>query len=278
MSLASKLPWTHRFAGGFPGLSSQPLPTDADAIDYLTRVKAADGAGVETGVAVAVDAFFRDTKASGVFDALKACCILAGARTLAGALVPVVGDAPTNVADGFVEGDYIRTSGLTGDGATTYLDSGRDNNADGQNDRHWAFFSTTALSNNDCCFGADFGGTFANSQVRVGADNYLFCSSPSGTAANGAEFANSGEQGFHGASRDNSASFVARSAGAEIEKTVSSATPPSINLFVFARNTTSGALNHASTRLAFYSIGTSLSLEDLDTAVTDLITAIGEAL
>jgi len=30
--------------------------------------------------------------------------------------------------------------------------------------------------------------------------------------------------------------------------------------------------------LAFYSIGTSLSLEALDTAVTDLITAIGEAL
>jgi len=30
--------------------------------------------------------------------------------------------------------------------------------------------------------------------------------------------------------------------------------------------------------LAFYSIGTSLSLEALDTAVTNLITAIGEAL
>ena len=50
MSLAAKLPWTHRFSGGYPGLSSQALPTDADALDYLSRMATADGAGVETGV------------------------------------------------------------------------------------------------------------------------------------------------------------------------------------------------------------------------------------
>ena len=63
MALAAKIPYDHPFAGGYPGLSSQPLPTDADALDYLARVKAADGAGVETGVAVAVDAFFADIAA-----------------------------------------------------------------------------------------------------------------------------------------------------------------------------------------------------------------------
>ena len=93
MSLAAKLPYDHAYAGGYPGIGSQPLPTDADALDYLARVKAADGAGVETAVAVTVDAFFRDAKDSGVFSALKACCILAGARTITGALVPLAGPA-----------------------------------------------------------------------------------------------------------------------------------------------------------------------------------------
>ena len=94
MSLAAKLPWTHRFAGGYPGLSSQPLPTDADAIDYLSRMATTDGAGVETGVAVAVDAFFRDAKDSGVLSSIRSSCILAGARTLAGALVPLKNEGP----------------------------------------------------------------------------------------------------------------------------------------------------------------------------------------
>ena len=98
MSLASRLPFRHAYAAGFPGLGSQPVPTDADALDYLDRMAAADGTSVEVGVAVAVDAFFRDAKATpGLFEAIKASCILAGARTLAGALVPV-GSGPLHGA------------------------------------------------------------------------------------------------------------------------------------------------------------------------------------
>jgi hypothetical protein len=100
---------------------------DADAAAYLRAVEAADGQALETPVKRAVDDFFRGTKADGTFSALKAACILCGARTLAGALVPLAGTAPTNVADGFVAGDYTRggaTPGLQGDG-TSYLDSGR---------------------------------------------------------------------------------------------------------------------------------------------------------
>jgi hypothetical protein len=56
--------------------------------------------------------------------AIKASCILAGARTLAGALVPLAGAAPTNVGP-FVSGDYNRKTGLVGDGSTKYLNSNR---------------------------------------------------------------------------------------------------------------------------------------------------------
>jgi len=137
-TLAQKLPYTHPFAGGYPYRGSQRLPSDQDALTYLAAVAAADGAPVEVGVATAVDDFFKGCKADGIWDAIKASCILCGARTLAGALVPLVGGAPTNVADGFVEGDYTRggaTPGLKGDG-TSYLDSGRADDADPQDDAH----------------------------------------------------------------------------------------------------------------------------------------------
>jgi hypothetical protein len=67
MALAAKIPFRHPYAAGFPGLGSQAVPTDADAIDYLSRMATADGAGVEVGVAVAVDAFFRTQKSRGCF-------------------------------------------------------------------------------------------------------------------------------------------------------------------------------------------------------------------
>jgi len=122
-TLAQKLPYTHPFAGGYPYRGSQRLPSDPDALAYLAAVAAADGAPVEVGVAVAVDDFFKGTKADGTFSAIKAACLLCGARTLAGALVPLVGAAPTN--SNFLPGDYNRQTGLVGDGSTKYLDSNR---------------------------------------------------------------------------------------------------------------------------------------------------------
>ena len=272
-TLAQRLPYLHPFAGGFPYRGSQRLPSDPDALTYLAAVAAADGAPVEVGVAMAVDDFFKGTKADGTFSALKAACLLCGARTLAGALVPLAGDAPTN--NNFVDADYNRETGLAGDASTKYLDSGRAGNADPQDDRHWAIYSTTALSNGDCSFGLDESGAFGNSQFRNGINNYLSCSSPDTAGASNALFSNSGAAGFHGASRSNSASFVARSAGAVITKTVSSGSPPSDNAFVFARNLVgTGANLHASTRLAFYSIGEALDLASLDARVSALIQRI----
>jgi hypothetical protein len=100
-TLAPKLPYTHPFAGGYPYRGSQRLPSDPDALTYLAAVAAADGAPVEVGVATAVDDFFKGCKAdpSGTpgrsnWDAIKASCILAGARTLAGALVPLKNEGP----------------------------------------------------------------------------------------------------------------------------------------------------------------------------------------
>ena len=284
MSLASRLPYDHPYAGGYPGIGSQPLPTDADAIDYLSRMATADGAGVETGVAVAVDAFFRDLKATGqeydglyrtTFESLKACCILAGARTLAGALVPVVGTAPTNlpVANGFVEGDYTRggaTPGLAGDG-TSYLDSGYAYPAALQNDCHISTFVTERPSVGLLAgYGDSLGsGTLIGMALCRVYNTHTATFYPSDTTS----------VGLRAANRGNSASFVYRRASANETASIASTSVTHLNMAVFARqrNTlTPDSITNAT--IAFYSIGTALSLEDLDTAVTNLINRLKFAL
>ena len=406
MSLASRLPFRHPYAAGFPGLGSQPVPTDADALDYLDRMAAADGAGVEVGVATAVDAFVADSKALGVWDSIRASCVLAGARTLAGALVPlrdygpelvdinslespsinnlggsagywdaasrtaystatgaagypyfvfpvsvVVGKtyrfsgvlsgdfadinlfrfgnlnvtiaedgsfdaslvanfadfkiyfesslgpqavtidslsireviaAPTNVADGFVEGDFSRTAGLTGDG-TSYIDSGRANDDDPQDDVHNSVYVSSAVGTGSV-YGligtsgqsAPNGETVIGIDDRSSADTVFFRATNNTAALNVAGKGHT--TGLYGVARQDAAGFNARVDSTAYSLVQASATPASINAFVFARNNNGTASNISNGTLAFYSIGTSLSLEDLDTAVTNLITAIGEAL
>jgi len=275
MSLAAKLPFRHRHAAGFPGLGSQAVPTDADALDYLDRMAAADGASVEVGVATAVDAFVADAKELGVFSALKACCILAGARTLAGALVPVVGDAPTNVADGFVEGDFSRTAGLTGDG-TSYIDSGRANDDGPQNDRHLSVYVSSASTQ-----GRAFAGSTDRSVPPTRAlllywsSNQISADVQSSTSA---QAAYTGGETFIGASRSSSASQSLRINNASQTDEFSSLGTYSRNEFVFARNDSDSTFEISDATIAFYSFGTSLSLEDLDTAVTNLINRLKFAL
>jgi hypothetical protein len=69
---------------------------DTDAQAYITAVETADGAALEAGVKTAINNFVVGCKADGIWSAIKASCILAGARTLTGALIPLAGTAPTN--------------------------------------------------------------------------------------------------------------------------------------------------------------------------------------
>ena len=129
---------TLRWVPGWNGL------TEPEAVSYVAAVEAADGEPLEYGVARAINDFVLGCKNDGIWDAIKASCILAGARTLNGALVPLVGTAPTNVSGLFVAGDYNRETGLVGDGSTKYLNTGRANNADPQDSHHLSVYKTAA--------------------------------------------------------------------------------------------------------------------------------------
>jgi len=275
MALAAKLPYNHPYAGGFPGLGSQPLPTDSDCLTYLAAVAAADGAGVETGVAMAVDAFFRDSKATGVFDALKACCILAGARTLAGALVPVVGDAPLNF--NFISDDYNRETGLVGNGSNKFLNANRLLSAELQDDYHCSVYEYTAASspNSMTLLGGGGAGSGAVTLGRTTSAAYTRCRSA--TLKTGTSVGD--VAGFIGTSRATGSGYSQRSGGVNTPQTDASSDVGDYITTVFARGTTGGGRDSLSdARIAFYSIGESLDLEALDLAVSTLLTAIGVAI
>ncbi len=245
---------------------------DPDALRYIAAVQAADGQPLESGVRKAINDFVVGCKADGIWSAIKASCILAGARTLAGALTPLVGTAPTNF--NFVSGDYNRKTGLVGNASTKYLDSNRPNNADPRDNNHNAVYATTIAT----------AGVFlaANGSPDVLGTNILQGGSGGGflvtrNRSNAAFTAsNVPVAGLIGASRSQGASYVMRNGG--VEQTISTASDghDATNVVLFRRM--GGSANYSAHRLAFYSIGTNLNLALLDSRVTALINAIGTAI
>jgi hypothetical protein len=250
--------------------SSSLLVDDPDAMTYLAAVEAADGQALESGVRLAVNAFIKGCKADGIWPAIKASCILAGARTLTGALVPLAGTAPTNF--NFVAEDYNRETGLKGDGSTKYLNSNRNNNVDPQNSRHLSVYATSRTSASNQTYVGTAGSSGGESRFSSEAGNNdvigLRLSSSIGAASSIANV-----NGFIAVQRSNSTQYTGRGGGVTIAPaTLASSTPASGNLLVF------DGIGKADTRLSFYSIGESLDLALLDSRVTTLMSDLAAAI
>jgi len=254
------------------------ISPDPDAEAYLLAVEAADGEALEAGVVNAVTDFVVGCKSDGIWDAVKASCILAGARTLAGALVPLVGTAPTN--NNFVSGDYSRTTGLVGDGSTKYLDSNRAGNADPQDNAHLSVYITAISSGNPGAapyyISSGAFGVGSKALFRAYQTPDLLAHSVLPTA-NTISFLgpNPPLNGFFGYSRSLAASFTYRDSGTTYTPSTTSQVPTSDNTFVLARNNGSNvAERYSNARISFYSIGESLDLTLLDNRVTRLVNEI----
>ena len=248
---------------------------DTDASNYIDAVEAADqiaspGIGaLETATRYAINDFVLGCKQDGIWSAIKASCILSGARTLAGALVPLAGTAPTNVGP-FVSGDYNRKTGLVGNGSSKYLNSNRAGNADPQNNHHASVYATSANTGTKWYMGSETGAT--------GSTNLY---SASGTEVYGrsrhtavATPQRNNSTGLIAMTRASSATWTLRSAGGNTTYSINSEVPASANYGIFIA--ISSTLNsHADARLAFYSIGESLDLALLDNRVSTLIAQFG---
>jgi hypothetical protein len=248
---------------------------DAAAAAYIAAVEAADGQALEAGVKTAINAFVVGCKADGIWEAIKASCILSGARTLSGALVPLAGTGPTN--NNFVSGDYDRKTGLVGNGSTKYLNSNRATNVDPQNNKHAGIYVSTGDST---ATGYYLGGGLNGYTGigRVASGNFLigYISNPSGAI----QISNQGNTtGCKGISRANSSTALVRTGGVTTSNTQASlAETITSNIAIFADNYNNSVSTYTNARLAFYSIGESLDLALLDARVTTLISAYAAAL
>jgi hypothetical protein len=243
---------------------------DPDAAAYITAVEIADGQPLEIEVRVAIQSFVKGCKADGIWNAIKASCIMAGARTLAGALVPLVGPAPTNF--NFVAGDYNRKTGLVGNGSTKYLNSNRANNADPQNSKHLATYVNQAPSTD--AFLLSSGGSAIAGNVTLSRTTgtwrgrlnvsvgVLTLDSTVITAP-----------AFVANVRTASNAQTIRVNSVTASNTTASVAPNSLMIHVFAAP--DPLTNRADARLAFYSIGESLDLALLGARVTTLINTFG---
>jgi len=248
---------------------------DPDAAAYITAVETADGQALEERVKIAIDNFVLGCKADGIWSAIKASCILAGARTLNGALVPLVGTAPTNF--NFVSGDYNRKTGLVGDGSTKYLNSNRNNNADPQNSQHLGCY-ISALSTSGFYMGQGFGNSETSAFARRVAPNEATIRFRSRNGPDTVDLSQGSSTGFAGQSRSTSSAFTGRAGGiSSTNSNSASIAPISTNLLIFT-SSISGTTTYSNARLAFYSIGESLNLALLDARVTDLINAFAAAI
>ena len=255
---------------------SKVFTYDTDAGNYIQAVEgpAGDNQALEPAVRQAINNFVVGCKQDGIWNAIKASCILAGARTLNGALVPLVGTAPTRFGTAG-NWNYNRKTGLQGDGSTNYLNSNRFSNSDPQNNVHISVYVSSApVASINGLIGDD--DNPGNLQIIQLPTAIQFKSRDGG--ANQPSSALASLSGFTGLSRSLATSYNFRARGGVVSGTFASnsGTPSLASITVFQRGTTQPFATNA--RLAFYSIGESLDLAKLDSRVTDLINAFGAAI
>jgi hypothetical protein len=258
---------------------------DPDAAAYIAAVQAADGQTLEPALVTAYNEFFTGCKADaspfpGVsnFDAIKASCIMAGARTLAGALVPLRGPAPTNF--NFVAGDYDRTTGLKGNGVDKYLDCNRAGNADPQNNLHAAAWVTAAATMASAprlleCGPYNLVGATILFEA-LGPNRWGMVNRRSSTSLLSTGVRN--VPSFVGLGRETSSFALLRSRSTTLSFSTDSQPPPATNWLAYRASLLDSNPQLSDARIAYYSIGEAVDLAALDARVTTLQAAIAAAL
>jgi len=261
----------------FSRKASSSSGPDPDALAYINAVETADGQALEAEVKTAIINFVVGCKADGNWNFLVASCILCGARTLAGALVPLRGNAPLNVK--FLTGNYDRKAGLTSDGGATGLLTGYNNSNTADfplTNCHLSYFITMLQ--------VDTSGVVVGGPPLSGF-NYMSLSYSSAVNINTRIRGNTNQAlhqlGFVGASRGFLTTFIRRIGGVstQLANTVSgNASAAQLGVFACQGGTSTTISSLAAIRLAFYSLGKDVNLELLDSRVTDLYEEINSAI
>jgi hypothetical protein len=249
--------------------------TDADARAYIAAVEAADGSKLENKTRRAIDDFVKGLKSDSTWTPLTHCCILAGAKTLAGICVPLKGTAPTSNA--FLAADYNRKTGLKGSTANTkFLNTNVNHNTFTQNDFHFSVWATEPMGagSSQQYMGVGSNGTGASAIFGNGGAlqmrNQVSSSQTPGASTDQTT-------GLIGTTRSASGSFTMRWGASSLNSgTRTSQTPFNGNVHVF-RDASVGTL-FTEARLAWYSLGANIDFALLRTRLTTLYADLSAAI
>jgi hypothetical protein len=253
--------------------------TDTDSIAWIEAVETADGQTLEQDVRYAMNQLVLDLKANSLWTPIQTMNVHMAARTLAGSLIDVKTPSASWANTNFVSGDYNRTTGLLGDGATKYLDTGRANNADGQNDQAmWqmvtADHTNLGLGRTYIAAGGSNAGTTSLLQSGGVIGNLIArCRNTTSDAIVGAS-----TEGLIGVSRSASTGYTAIGNGAESSLTRTSQTSSTDSICVFCSNTAGVKAYYGNQRASVSAVGSAHSLTTVETVLdsfTALITAMG---
>lgn len=236
---------------------------DPDIWNYVLQVEGIDGQPLETGVVAAYGNFITGLKTDGLWDAVKASCILAGARTLDAALIPLAGAAPTNV--NFTAADYNRQTGLKGDAVSKHLKTNRFQNSDPVNSKHLYVY----IGEVNTLVGTYIGNTFSSGQSHIISNLTSTSYRLNGSNLSPAHIPRIG--GF-GIARQDSVNLDILYNNA---KTISSVTGGSTNSTDIYLHRGTGYSNAG---ISFYSIGEYVDLIALNNRVSTLIAEIQAAI
>jgi hypothetical protein len=261
-----------------PPLSIRGL--DPETVSYVAAIESADGQSLEPEIVIAINDFIKGCKNDDIWDAIKASCILAGARTLNGALVPLKGNPPINTNGNFVASDYNRATGLQSSGGDTStakrLNPQRQSSDDPQDNVSLCVWVTDSsnLQNLDILIGAGSGTSAGTTHMRAASTTgtIQFRNRAGGGPTTSGQWIGTG---FLGTSRSSSSQVSIRFNSTSSVHSSTSSQPFASHQVFATSQTTATALNASSNvRLAFYSIGEALDLEKLDTRITRLIEEI----
>jgi hypothetical protein len=241
---------------------------DPDAAVYVAAVEAADGQSLETATKVAIHSFVKGCKADGIWPAIKASCILAGARTLSGALVPLAGTAPTN--NNFVAGDYNRKTGLKGNASNKWLTTASIYSSNVP-DKHAYVYCSEATTGGS--YNTILATQLNGAEILKNDSTSSFLMRPWGGST--ARSLTNGIGGL-GIARNNSANGIQYTSTASANTVTAAFVETALVLNVFARTTTGTEATNP--RIPFFSGGNFLDLALLDARVSALITAFAAAI
>lgn len=231
---------------------------DFDAQSYIQRVERASNGAMHPVAKLAINQFVVETKRFDLWSKINTCCILMGARTVTGALIPLKGTAPsgqgtlsTLYAINNQPGIYFNAN------TANYIITNRNVNADAQNDHHVAVI--VGGMDNNAYIGGDNSTTAGSKFIGASAGSLTWRSTPSTSVSVTSGVTGTTPQ-FLGLSRSNSANFDVYRNGALANLVSTSGAQDANPFYVGANNNNSARTSPTAAQISFYSLGAALDL------------------